>query len=82
MDCNLLLLLVAPILVTPPADVVVEAGGLASFTCDVFGVPRLDYEWFHNGKPLSPLLMPEEDQGRIAIEGNKYVPTFSPLSAF
>jgi hypothetical protein len=62
---------VPPKITTPPSDIVVEIGGTATFLCDIFGNPRLDFEWFRNGKPLNPLLMPDEDQARITIDGNK-----------
>lgn len=64
-------LLGAPIFLIRPDDVIVEINGTASLICEAFGSPRIEYEWFRNGKPLNPLLLPQDDQGRIVVDFNR-----------
>ncbi|VDP03027.1 unnamed protein product [Soboliphyme baturini] len=52
-------------------------GDRVTFKCEAVGNPPVEYEWFHDGKPVSPLLLTYDEARRISPRGNRL--TLSPL---
>jgi hypothetical protein len=52
-----------------PTDIHTSINAVANLYCPIWAHPPPIFEWYHNARPLSPLLMTTVDQERIQIRG-------------
>lgn len=60
----------APNFTIPLSDKHVDNRGDLTWTCEAFGIPDVNYDWFRNGDILNMYTLPPEDRDRYTIQDN------------